>query len=190
MIIVDNVLISRDLLTHCFCCDLSRCKGMCCIEGDAGAPLEEEEVGIIENNLEKILPYMTEQGRQVVKENGTFDYDMEGQLVTPLIEDKACAFICYDHGIAQCAIEKAFFDKKITFRKPISCELYPIRLEKLQYYDSLKYHQWDICEAARRCGQEKKITVFEFLEAPLTRKYGKKWFQKAKKLIPPDNFSR
>ena len=122
--------------------------------------------------------------------NGTFDYDMEGQLVTPLIEDKACAFICYEHGIAQCAIEKAFFDNKITFRKPISCELYPIRLEKLQYYDSLKYHQWDICDAARRCGQEKKITVFEFLEAPLTRKYGKKWFQKAKKLIPPDNFSR
>ena len=143
---IQDVLISSDLLTEEFCCDLSACKGQCCIEGDAGAPLEEEEVGIIENNLEKILPYMTEQGRQVVKENGTFDYDMEGQLVTPLIEDKACAFICYEHGIAQCAIEKAFFDKKIT--------------------------------------------VFEFLEAPLTRKYGKKWFQKAKKLIPPDNFSR
>lgn len=188
MLIVDNILIDEDLFTQCFCCNIHMCNGICCVEGDAGAPLEEEEVGIIENYIDKITPYLSEENKTVIAQNGTFDYDMDGKLVTPLVNDKECAFVFYENNVAKCAIEQAYLDKKIKFRKPISCHLYPIRVEKFPYYESLKYHRWEVCKTAVALGNSKKISVFDFLEEPLSRKYGKAWIKKVKKIKKTDNF--
>lgn len=181
MLVVDNTILSEELFTQCFCCDLSACKGACCVEGDAGAPLEEEEVGILEDCLPRILPYMTPEGRAVVEQNDVFDYDMEGSLVTPLVNDRECAFLYYGEGCAYCAIEKAFLERRIRFRKPISCHLYPIRISRRNYYDLLEYHRRDICEGARRCGESRKTDIFSYLEEPLVRKYGRRWYNKVRK---------
>ena len=137
-----------------------------------------EEVGELEELLPDILPYMTAEGREVVQRNGVFDYDMEGSLVTPLVNDRECAFVCWEEGCAFCAIEKAFLDQRIPFRKPISCHLYPIRIERKNYYDVLQYHQWEICAPARSCGAERKLALIACLKEPLIRKYGRPWYEK------------
>lgn len=177
MLVVDHTVLSEELFSKCFCCDLTTCLGQCCVEGDAGAPLEEEEVGLLENILPAILPYMTEEGRETVLQNGVFDYDEEGNLVTPLINDRECAFTRYENNCASCAIEKAFLSHKIDFRKPISCYLYPIRIETRNFYDVLEYHKWDICRSARKEGNRCGITLFQFLKDPLIQKYGEEWYR-------------
>ena len=178
MLVVDHTILPEALFSQCFCCDLSQCKGACCIEGDAGAPLEEEEVGELGELMPDILPYMTAEGCEVVQRNGVFDYDMEGSLVTPLVNDRECAFVCWEEGCAFCAIEKAFLDQRIPFRKPISCHLYPIRIERKNYYDVLQYHQGEICAPARSCGAERKLALIACLKEPLIRKYGRPWYEK------------
>lgn len=180
MLVIDNTLISDDIFDCHFCCDMSSCKGICCVEGDAGAPLEEKEVSVLEGVMEQIKPYLCAEGKEVIKQNGVFDYDADGCLVTPLINNAMCAFGVKNGDMVECAIEKAFFDKKIKFRKPISCHLYPIRISKWNNYDSLDYHQWDVCKQAVINGKEKNMSVFDFLQEPLTRKYGKEWVEKVK----------
>jgi len=183
MLSIDHVLIADAVLNEYFACDFSACNGLCCVEGDAGAPLEEEEISILEDYFDSIKPYMLQAGIQVVEQNGVFDYDADGNLVTPLINDKECAFVYFDENASKCAVEKAFLEGKIDFQKPISCHLYPIRIKKFDYYERLDYHQWEVCEAARRHGKNLKITVFDYLSEPLTRRYGKAWMQKAKKIF-------
>ena len=178
MLVVDHTILPEALFSQCFCCDLQRCGGACCIEGDAGAPLEEEEVGVLEDLLPDILPFMTEVGREVVERNGVFDYDMDGCLVTPLVNDRECAFMYEEEGCALCAIEKAFLERRIPFRKPVSCHLYPIRIERKNWYDVLQYHRWDICEPARACGTGKGLLLIDYLKEPLVRKYGEEWYDK------------
>ena len=185
MLAVDDTLISDDIFSQCFFCDLSCCKGICCVDGDAGAPLDEEEISILEDYKEMISPYMTEKGLAVIDQLGMFDYDEMGNLVTPLVEDKDCAFVYYEDDVAKCAIEKAYFDEKIDFQKPISCHLYPIRITSYTHYDALNYHQWVVCESARKKGKELNMSVFSFLETPLARKYGQHWVEKVKKIISP-----
>ena len=177
----DQVIISDEILNQYFVCDLEACKGMCCVEGDAGAPLEEEEIAVIEDFLDDIKPYMTQEGVRIVDQNGVFDYDADGVLVTPLVNDNECAFVYFESTIAKCAIEKAFLEGKIDFQKPISCHLYPIRIKKFDYYQRLDYHCWDVCEQARKNGKNLKITVFDYLSEPLSRRYGKEWVKKVKK---------
>lgn len=183
MIIIGNVLVSDDLIKHYFCCNLSKCGGMCCIEGDAGAPVEPEEIADIESNYPIFKKYMTEEGVRSVDENGTFDYDMNGEFVTPLIEGEACAYVYYEDNIAKCAIEKAFLNGEIDFQKPISCHLYPIRIKKLSEYEALNYHRWGVCEEACAEGEEKKIPVYRFLKEPLIRKYGQEWYDQLEEAV-------
>ena len=183
MLAVDDTLISDDIFSQCFFCDLSCCSGICCVEGDAGAPLEEEEISILEDYKEMITPYMIPEGVAVINQLGMFDYDEGGNLVTPLVDDRDCAFVYYEDNIAKCAIEKAYLDKKIDFLKPISCHLYPIRITSYAHYDAINYHQWNVCESARKKGKEMNISVFEFLKIPLARKYGQQWIEKVKKNI-------
>jgi hypothetical protein len=177
MIPIDNCIISDELLQVCFACDLKKCKGACCVEGDAGAPLEEDEISVLEDCLEKIKPYMIPEGVEVVESIGVFDYDMDGNYATPLINNRECAFICFDGDIAFCAIEKAWLDKKIKFQKPISCHLYPIRIQKYDGFEAVNYHRWSICDKALVNGKRNNIPVYKFLREPLIRKYGKKWYQ-------------
>lgn len=181
MIVVDNTILSDDIFEEYFMCNLSACKGFCCVEGDAGAPLDEEEISVLEDSIEAIKPYMCRQGVDSIDISGVFDYDMEGHLVTPLINDSACAFVYYDAGIAKCAIEKAYMENKIKFKKPISCHLYPIRISSHLHYDALNYHRWPICKSACEYGKTQQLTIFEFLKEPLIRKYGKRWYQKVQK---------
>ncbi|MDR0365136.1 MAG: DUF3109 family protein [Bacteroidales bacterium] len=188
MNIIGNVIVPDALFADKFSCDLSVCKGACCIEGDAGAPLEIFEISILEDLIDAITPYLTPEGRSVIEKNGVFDFDMEGNFVTPLINEKECAYLYFDSdGIAKCAIEKAWEAGNLKnmsddddFMKPVSCHLYPIRItEKPNGFFELHHHKWDICFCARKKGKETGVSVFEFLKAPLIRKFGKDWYENA-----------
>lgn len=184
MIFLDNTIISDEIRDSFFCCDLDRCKGACCVEGDAGAPLEEEEISLMEDYLEFLLPFMVPGGQLVVKANGVFDYDTEGRYVTPLVNDRECAFVIHDNTVARCAIEKAFLEKVIPFHKPISCHLYPIRIKTLASGDeALNYHKWSICKKAIEKGYKEKIPLYRFLDQALIRKYGRSWYNRLLKLL-------
>lgn len=183
MIALDHTLISDDLKDVYFCCDMERCKGACCIEGDAGAPLEEEEISLLEDFIDAIKPYMVEAGITSVEQLGVFDYDAEGNYVTPLVNDRECAFVFPDQGIARCAIEKAYQEKKIPFAKPISCHLYPVRIKTGTTGDRVNYHRWDICRKALEKGHNEKMPLYSFLSEALIRKYGRGWYNKLVKLL-------
>jgi hypothetical protein len=178
MIQVENTILSEDLFESYFVCDLSACKGACCVEGDAGAPLEIEEIDILENELESIKPFLREEGLQSLKENGAFVVDTDGEYVTPLVKGKECAYTTFDkNGTAKCGIEDAFRAGKTNFKKPSSCHLYPIRVQKLHEFEALNYHKWPICKPACECGSKLKVKVYQFLKEPLINKYGKDWYQ-------------
>ncbi len=178
MIQVDDVILSEDLFDQHFVCDLTSCKGACCIEGDAGAPLIMEEIDKIEADIEQILPFLTEEGKATIEQQGVFEVDTDGEYVTPLNNGKECAFTTFDKkGIAKCGIEDAYRAGKTTFRKPSSCHLYPIRVAKLNEYDALNYHKWHICQPACDCGAKLKVKVYQFLKEPLINKYGEEWYQ-------------
>lgn len=178
MIQVENVILSEDLFEEYFVCDLAACKGACCVEGDAGAPIEKEEIDEIEANLENIKTYLPEKGVRTLEKLGIYEKDTDGDLVTTLNDGKECAFTVFrEDGTALCGIEAAYRDGKSTFKKPISCHLYPIRIAKLHDYDALNYHRWQICEPACECGSKLKVKVFQFAKEPLIKKYGEAWYQ-------------
>ena len=183
MILIDDTIISDDLVQTKFCCNLIACKGACCIEGDAGAPLDDEEISILEDYIDLIKPYMVEEGVEVIEKNGVFDYDADGNFVTPLINDRECAFVYFKNNITYCAIEKAWLEKKIDFRKPISCHLYPVRLSEINNMTAVNYHEWSVCKPARKKGNELGLPLYKFLKDPLIRKFGETWFQKLDKEV-------
>jgi hypothetical protein len=178
MILIDDTTISDDLCNVQFVCNLKKCKGACCVAGDAGAPLLEEEIGQLEDDLDEIRAYMTGAGIEVVASLGVFDYDMAGEYVTPLVNGRECAFANFTDGIAWCAIEKAFEDGKTKFRKPVSCHLYPVRITKYAGYDAVNYHRWEICRPALVNGKRLGVPLYVFLKDSLIRKYGKSWYKK------------
>lgn len=184
MIIIDNVIVTDGFLNARFCCQLARCKGECCVGGDAGAPLEPEEVGIIEENIESIIPFMTHDGIKAIEENDFYDYDDFGSLTTQLVNGGECAFVYFhDNGTALCAIEKAYLEGKIDFRKPISCHLYPIRLMEKDGFIHLMYHEWSVCVPAKRFGEKERIPLYKFLKEPLIRRFGENWYERLVKQI-------
>lgn len=176
MIIVGNCYVSDDIRDVCFVCDVKKCKGACCVEGDAGAPLEMEEISYLEDYVNHIKPYMEKNGVEVIESLGVFDYDADGGYVTPLVNDRECAFVYFEDGIAKCAIEKAWEEKKQPFQKPLSCYLYPIRITSHKSFDALNYHKWPICKDALRKGKKLGVPMYKFLKDPLTKKYGKEWY--------------
>jgi hypothetical protein len=183
MIHFENTLISDDLTTVHFACDLAKCKGACCVDGDAGAPLEEEEISLIEDYLEEIKPFMLPDGIREIEKTGVFDYDAGGKYVTPLVNGKECAFVCFEEGIARCAIERAYQQKRIPIPKPVSCHLYPVRIKKLREGEALNYHKWHICNKALENGMKLKMPLYLFLEEALIRKYGRNWYNRLIKLL-------
>ena len=177
MIQVQNTLVDEDLLTESFVCHLEKCKGACCVEGDAGAPLSKTELAVLEEVYPHVKPYMTAKGIQAVEEVGTWVKDEEGDYTTPCIDkNKECAYVMWEDGISKCAIERAYLDGKIGWKKPISCHLYPIRTTEYPEFDVLHYDRWHICSAACSFGRELKVPVFRFLKDPLIRKYGEDWY--------------
>jgi hypothetical protein len=178
MIAIQNTLVSEDLLDKKFVCDLNTCKGQCCVAGDSGAPLDKEELEILEGVAEKVKPYMTKKGVKAIEKKGTWVKDSDGDYTTTLVSEGAeCAFVFFDkQKIAKCSIEQAYLDGKIKWQKPISCHLYPVRITKHKNYDAVNYHKWDICKPACECGAKLNVPVFQFLKEPLIKKYGKSWF--------------
>lgn len=177
MIIIDNTIVRDDLIQARFICDLPRCKGDCCVGGDAGAPLEDHEIELMEDEFEIYRAYMTEAGIKVIEEQGVFDYDELGNLVTPLVNDRECAFAGFhENGVSFCAIEKAWLEGKTTFRKPVSCHLYPVRLLKKDGFTHLTYHQWSICVPAKRKGEKAGLPLYKFLKEALVRRFGEEWY--------------
>jgi len=176
MIVIENIFISDDIITEQFVCKLSACKGVCCIEGEGGAPLEHHEEAILSEIYPQVQPYLSEAGIKAIAEQGYYTREPSGKAVTPLINHGACAYVTMSEGIALCGIERAYHDGKTNFPKPISCHLYPIRIDKVGDSDAINYYYWDICAPACKEGKKQKIPVYQFLKEPIIRKYGKDFY--------------
>jgi len=174
MIAIDNVLISDDVIEAKFVCDLHKCKGGCCEDGDAGAPLEREEKTILDQNFEVVKPYLSKEGLSEIQRQGKYLYDREFGWVTPTVDGKICAYGYRDtHGIIKCAIEQAYNDGKLSWKKPISCHLYPIKISKRKEYTNINYEPRDVlCKPACALGKKLKLPVYQFLKEAIIRKFG------------------
>lgn len=178
MIQIGKTIFSTELFTEHFACDLSACKGACCVEGSSGAPLAEDELQILEDIFEDVKPYLRPEGIAAIEEQGFYTVDPDGEYVTTLVNDEECAYVQFDaDGTAKCGIEQAFRDGKVAWAKPISCHLYPIRIKELKDFDAINYHKWHICKPACDCGAKLKLPVFRFCKASLVRKYGEAYYQ-------------
>jgi hypothetical protein len=175
---IGDKIVSSEIFERKFVCDLNACKGACCIHGDAGAPLKLEEIGMLEDSLEEIKPYMRPEGVKAVEEQGVFYMDEENEPVTTLVNGGECAFVFFDEkGITKCAVEQAYREGKTTFIKPISCHLYPIRVKRFNEFQALNYDRWSICAPACACGEELNVSVFRFLKEPLIRAFGEGFYK-------------
>lgn len=176
MIQIGNTVVSLELFRNQFICHLQKCEGNCCVYGESGAPLEDDEADLIQKNIKAIIPYMRSEGIRSVGEKGSWVIDSDGDKVTTLVGWDECAFAVFEDGIARCAIELAYENDSISFQKPVSCHLYPIRVSKLKNGVALNYHRWSICEPARVLGDKEGVPVFRFLKAAITRVYGKQFY--------------
>ena len=175
---IDNVLLTTEILTERFCCDLDACKGECCVEGDAGAPVTLDEVAAIEESLDVVWDDLNASAQTVIDKQGVAYTDQEGDLVTSIVGGKDCVFTCHENGCCFCALEKAYRAGKADFCKPISCALYPIREARLKNgLIGLNYHRWDVCKDAVKKGKELDLPVYKFLKEPLTRRFGAAWYE-------------
>ncbi len=178
MIEIDNKIVSIDILREQFACDIAACKGICCVEGNAGAPLEGDEATILEREWEAYKSYMTKEGIASVEQNGFMVIDDDGDPTTPLVNGAECAYTYQNEdGITLCAIEKAFLEGKTDFRKPISCHLYPIRVLKFSNgSEGLNYHRWGVCSSACRRGKELQMPIYKSLKEPIIRAWGEEFY--------------
>lgn len=174
---VGDVLVSPDIFTERFCCDLDKCKGVCCVEGDAGAPVTTDEIMGIEDALNTVWSDLSANAQAVIDRQGVAYADPEGELVTNIVSGKDCVFTCYDNGCCLCALERAYRNGTSSFIKPVSCALYPLREKRLSNgMTALNYHRWAICNNAVSKGQELDLPLYKFLKEPLIRRFGKEWY--------------
>lgn len=184
MIAIGNTLLSLDLFEELFACDLSACKGACCVEGESGAPLEESELADIDRVFDRVKPRLRPEALAVIDQVGRYEKDDDGDWVTPIIEGRECVYATFDaDGTAKCAFEQAHRAGEIDFYKPISCHLYPIRLKELRDFTALNYHRWPICDGARSCGAKINVTVLEFCRQALERRFGAGWYEEATEVL-------
>ncbi|GHT20060.1 hypothetical protein AGMMS4957_05850 [Bacteroidia bacterium] len=177
MIQIEDKIVSLDVLEQFFCCDLAACKGCCCVEGDAGAPVAMDEIAQLEAVVPIVWDRLSDKAKKVIDEYGPVYVDADGEFVTSIVDGKDCVFTCYDaDGTCLCAIEQAFRAGETDFSKPVSCHLYPIRLKKYDTFTAVNYHKWFLCEAAAPCGKKRGIKVYQFLKEPLIRKFGQVWY--------------
>lgn len=179
MIQIEDKLISEEIFSEEFVCNLTKCKGACCVAGDVGAPLEKYETEILDKIFDKVKPYLRPEGALVLEAQGKWTIDpLDGDFVTPLVNNEECAYVIFDEkGITKCGIEKAYEDGAVDWHKPISCHLYPIRVTEYSTFTALNYHEWEICNPACELGKELKVPVYKFLKTPLIRKYGEQFYE-------------
>ena len=189
MILIQDTIVSLEILEKEFCCDIDNCKGCCCIEGDAGAPVTPEEEQLLNEMLPDLLPQMTKEAREVVEKQGIAYNDPSGERVLSIVNDKDCIFARTDHnGWCYCLIERLSGSEAVqqqsgptaqrsnVFKKPISCHLYPIRLTRVGNLTGLEYHRWDICHSSRQLGHKLHLPLYKFLREPLIRRFGQAWY--------------
>lgn len=175
---IDKTLISEDIIEHDFVCNLSACKGACCVEGESGAPLEEEETEILANIYPKLKPFLRKEGIGAIEAQGTFVKGWDGEWETPLVQGKECAYVTFtDNGIAKCGIEEAYNEGIVDFKKPVSCHLYPVRTRAYTEFTAVNYHKWEICDPACSLGAELQVPIYKFVKEALVRKFGVAWYE-------------
>ena len=178
MILVQDTVISDDIKNKLFVCDLEKCKGACCVEGELGAPLDKEELQILDEIYPKVEPYLTEEAKNEISKQGKWIEDYEGDYSTPTINDRECVYAFYDEKkILKCGIEQAYLDNKIDYKKPISCHLYPVRLKQYNDFIAVNYSEWNICSDACNLGESLGVPLYKFLKEPLIRKFGEGWYE-------------
>lgn len=183
MFVIKDTLVSEELIERFFICDLSACKGMCCIDGDEGAPILEEENKKIEENLQNVVSYLTPGGKKAIQKKGTAYYDADGDLVTTLIEGCNCAYSIFDdNGVCLCALEKGFREGKLPHLKPSSCHLYPVRLSRIGSMKAVNLHRWKICKPAEKKGLQQGVRAYQFLKHPLIKEFGEEWYEELEKI--------
>jgi len=185
MIEIEHTLVHGEVIREQFVCNLHKCKGACCVEGDAGAPLDRDEAAVLDEIYPKIRHLLAEKGIAAIETQGTSVTDADGDLTTPCVDGhKECAYVLFENGITKCAIEKAYEQGLIDWKKPISCHLYPIRITRYPEFEVLNYDRWHICHDACTFGRELKVPVYQFLKEPLIRKYGAEWYQALEEAVP------
>lgn len=183
MIIIEDVILSDDIKEKYFHCHLDKCKGACCVEGDQGAPLTEEELPILEEIYPKIKPFLSQKGQETIAEKGLYEYYKQDQSYgTMTINQKECVFAIEEQGVWKCGIEKAYYEGVVDFPKPISCHLYPIRITRAGGKDLLNYERWDICRSACSYGNALELPIYKFVKNALVRKYGEDWYAELEKI--------
>jgi hypothetical protein len=177
MIEIEDTVISIDLIERYFCCDLRKCRGACCIEGESGAPLTKQEFDYLQKVLPLLWDNLSPEAKEVINKQGIAYIDRENDIVTSIIDGKDCVFTCYDeNAVCKCAIEKAYNEGHIDFKKPVSCHLYPVRVKQYKDYKAINYHRWKVCCAAEILGKQKQIFVYQYLKEALIRKFGEEWY--------------
>lgn len=173
---IGNTLVSLEIFTEKFCCDLSSCHGACCVEGDAGAPVDESEIGGLEEAAETIWDQLSDDARAVIRKHGVVTVDRDGEFVTSIVNGRDCVFTCHEDGCCYCAIERACRNGGLNVQKPLSCHLYPIRVSKVGDSLALNYHRWSICRPAVELGKRMNLPLYKFLREPLIRAFGQEWW--------------
>lgn len=176
MLQIGDTLISLDVIEKFFCCDLDKCHGQCCVEGDAGAPLSQKEADVLAKYCDEVSELISSDAKEEISRQGVAYTDSEGDLVTSIVHNKDCVFTCYSGNVCLCALEKASREGKIPNIKPISCSLYPIRLKEFPTFTAVNLHIWDVCKDAFIKGKNENIRVYQFLKEPLIKRFGKEWY--------------
>ncbi|WP_067144957.1 DUF3109 family protein [Pseudotamlana agarivorans] len=178
-----KTIVSEDVVKKDFLCNLSACKGACCIDGDAGAPLDAEEAKILDDIYPKVKPFLRQVGIDAIEEQGTYTETEDGDLETTLIDGADCAYVIFDDkNVALCAIEEAYNQGEITWKKPVSCHLYPVRVQDYSEFSAVNYHKWQICDDACALGQELQVPIYKFVKEGLIRKFGIDWYTELEKV--------
>jgi hypothetical protein len=179
MVEVGDKVVSLDIIREKFVCELSKCKGICCVEGESGAPLEDDEVLLLAKEYDNIRPYLREEGKVAIEEQGTAVRDADDEMVTPLVGGKhECAYALFESEIARCGIEKAWEEGATSFQKPVSCHIYPIRVKNYNSLKAVNYDRWKVCDPARLNGERENVLVYCFVKDAIQRKFGEDFFQK------------
>ncbi len=190
MIPIKNTLVSRDLIDVLFSCNLSECKGACCVQGDSGPPISQKEHRTLKTLFPKIKPYMKPKSVERAERSGLSFVDQENELVIMIHENSGeCIFATQKHGITKCVIEELYFDKQINFRKPVSCHLYPVRVKTYPDFTAVNYDSWDICRPAVQAGEKLQMPLYKFVKEALIRRFGKEWYAELELEIAAEYFS-
>ena len=178
-----KTIVSEDIIEKDFVCNLNACKGACCVDGDAGAPLEEDEAKILQEIYPKVKPFLRQEGIKAIEKQGVFITTEDGELETPLINNTDCAYVNFDdRGIALCAIEEAYNQGDVSWKKPVSCHLYPVRVKDYSEFSAVNYHKWQICDDACALGKELQVPIYKFVKEALVRKFGEDWYMELEKV--------